>query len=237
MKTKIIVVVGLLLLSGFAAIGAGEKANFNTLIEAVHFDELIIADSELFTDVTVNGANAYLSHAGKPIIPLYTTTMTFPFGTKFVDIECITGEVQSMSLTKKIRSGSEPVAQGQETPVFKESMDQSIYGSDRLYPDNWFAFYTGGGLDENNEQKTFLTLRIYPVRYSPATDTIYYVNSFELRITYKEPSAKPFPVTAAYDLLIIAPSKFSGALQKLVDHKNDHGLSTELKTLERILWR
>jgi len=234
MKTKIIVVVGLLLLSGFAAIGAGEKANFNTLIEAVHFDEPIITDSELFTDVTVNGANAYLSHAGKPIIPLYTTTMTFPFGTKFVDIECITGEVQSMSLTKKIRSGSEPVAQGQETPVFKESMDQSIYGSDRLYPDNWFAFYTGGGLDENNEQKTFLTLRIYPVRYSPATDTIYYVNSFELRITYKEPSAKPFPVTAAYDLLIIAPSKFSGALQKLVDHKNDHGLSTELKTLEEI---
>jgi len=234
MKTKIVIVVGLLLLSSFTAIGVGEKAIVSTVIETVHFNELIVTDSEKFAEISVNGANAYLSHAGKPILPLYTTTMTFPFGTKFVDIECIPGEVNSIILTNKIRPGTEPVAQGKETPIFKNIMDQTIYVSEYLYPDNWFAFYTGGGLDENNEHKTFLTLRIYPVRYSPATDTIYYVDTFELKITYKEPLVSPFPVTAAYDLVIIAPSKFSGSLQKLVDHKNDHGLSTYLKTLEEI---
>lgn len=234
MKTKIVVVVGLLLLSGFTAIGVGDKAIVSTVTEAVHFNEPIVTDSETFVDVTVNGANACLSHAGKPILPLYTTTMTFSFGTKIIDIECKPSEVKNMVLLKKIRPGSKPVAQGLKTSIFEDYMEQNIYGSDRLFPENWFAFYTGGGLDKNNEHKTFLTLRIYPVRYSPATDTIYFVDTFELRITYEEPLTNPFPMTATNDLVIIAPSKFSGALQKLVDHKNDHGLSTELKTLEEI---
>ena len=37
-----------------------------------------------------------------------------------------------------------------------------------------------------------------------------------------------------FDLVIIAPAKFSRALQKLVDHKNDIGINTTLKTTEEI---
>jgi len=37
-----------------------------------------------------------------------------------------------------------------------------------------------------------------------------------------------------YDMVIIAPSKFSGTLQKLIDHKNAHGINTTLKTTEDI---
>ena len=38
----------------------------------------------------------------------------------------------------------------------------------------------------------------------------------------------------SYDMVIIAPSKFSGALQKLIDHKNKHGINTTLKITEDI---
>jgi hypothetical protein len=37
-----------------------------------------------------------------------------------------------------------------------------------------------------------------------------------------------------YDMVIIAPSKFSDALQPLIDHKNKHGVNTTLKTTEDI---
>jgi hypothetical protein len=39
---------------------------------------------------------------------------------------------------------------------------------------------------------------------------------------------------STYDMVIIAPSKFSGTLQKLIDHKNQHGINTTLKTTEDI---
>lgn len=39
---------------------------------------------------------------------------------------------------------------------------------------------------------------------------------------------------SSYDMVIIAPKKFSGALQKLIDHKNAHGINTTLKTTEDI---
>ena len=234
MKIKILIVIGLLLFGVFTTIGIGENTAYSTINKSLHFIEPIITNSENYADITIDGANAYLSHAGKPIIPLYTTTMTFPFGTKIIDIECKPSEVKNMVLSKKIRPGSEPVAQAQETSSSVSTIDQSVYGSDVLFPEEWFVFYTGGGLDNNNEEKTLLTLRIYPIRYSPATDTIYYVDKFDLKITYKEPLSNPFPTTADNVLVIIAPSKFSSALQKLVDHKNDHGLLTDLKTLEEI---
>jgi hypothetical protein len=37
-----------------------------------------------------------------------------------------------------------------------------------------------------------------------------------------------------YDMVIIAPSIFSSPLQKLIDHKNNHGIKTTLKTTEDI---
>jgi hypothetical protein len=37
-----------------------------------------------------------------------------------------------------------------------------------------------------------------------------------------------------YDMVIIAPSKFSDVLQPLIDHKNTHGVNTTLKTTEDI---
>jgi hypothetical protein len=40
--------------------------------------------------------------------------------------------------------------------------------------------------------------------------------------------------TDTYDLVIIAPSTFSSTLQKLIDHKNQHGINTMLKTTEDI---
>jgi hypothetical protein len=234
MKTLSYFAVGLLLLSSFAALSIGEEAAVDKKTIDIQFLEPIVLRSEGYVELNVEGANARLYHAGEPILPVHTTSLSFPFGTKIVDIECETGEVKSMVLSDKIAPAPKPVIQGMSANALEPEMDQTIYNSDTLFPSGWFNYYTGGGLDANNEHKTFFTLRVYPVRYSPAMDTIYYVENLNLKITYDEPDTDPFPENSAYDMVIIAPLMFSADLQELIDHKNSYGMNTILKTTEEI---
>ena len=235
MKKLSFIVVGLILLSGFAALVIGEEAVIDKKTIDIQFLEPKITEREkTYVALNVDGANALLYRAGEPMLPIYTKTFSFPFGTKIVDIRCITGEVKSMILSDKIIPAPNLVIQGMGKDSPEYEINRVIYNSDSVFPDNWFKYYTGGGIDENSEHKTFLTIRVYPVRYSPAMDTIYYVEHLNLKITYDEPDTDPFPENSAYDMVIIAPSKFSGELGKLVDHKNEYNVATTLKTTEEI---
>ncbi len=237
-----ILVVGVLVLSGLGAVAVTEKEksenNVSLKTESILVSEPIamerIAEGETYIELNMEGTNARLYRAGEPILPIYTKTMSFPFGTKIVDITYETKETKSMVLSDKIIPAPQPVLQGMDTEISEHKINEAIYTSDSLFPDNWFSYSIGGGLDENSEHKTFLTIRAYPIRYSSATDTIYYVEELELTITYEEPETSPFPATSAYDMVIIAPSTFSGGLQELISHKNDHGVNTTLKKTEEI---
>jgi len=227
-------VVGLFLLSSFTTFGMGKEPIGNQEILHLHFLEPILIKHESYIDVNVEGANARLYHARQPILPVYTTTMSFPFGTKILDVQCKTHEIKTMSLPEKITPAPDPIIRGIQTNSLGYKMDETVYTSDEFFPENWFSCYTGGGLDENNEHKTFLTIRVYPVRYSPATDTITYVEQLDITITHGEADKYPFPKSSIYDLVIITPLRFSHSLQKLVDHKNKFGVPTTTKTLHSI---
>jgi len=235
MKNLPYFIVGMLLLSGFAALVIGEESGFDKeKTVSIQFLEPKITKNGMYMELNIEGANAHSYHADEPILPVYTTSLSFPFGTKIVDIKCEKGKVESMVLSHKIAPAPKPVIQGTSANVLEREMNITIYNSYNLFPDGWFEYYTGAGLDANNEHKIFLTLRVYPVRYNPAMDTIYYVENFDLKITYEEPDADPFPENSAYDMVIIAPSIFSDDLQDLVNHKNSFGVNTMLKTTEDI---
>ena len=112
--------------------------------------------------------------------------------------------------------------------------DETIYNSEDLFPDDWYSYSMGAGLDDNMEHKTFLTITTHPVRYVGASDEINYAKSIELTIEYKVPKQDPFPTQSTYDLVIIAPDKFTGILQGLVDHKESNGVATNLVTTDEI---
>jgi len=235
MKSLTYFVIGILLISSFTMLSIGEEeAVFDKKTIDMTFLEPCVVEGENHLELNVEGANACLYHADEPMLPLRTMSLSFPFGTKIINIECETGEVKTMFLSDKIAPAPKPVLQGISTNVLEPEMDQSIYNSDALFPSDWFIYYTGGGLDANSEHKTFLTIKVYPVRYSPKMDIIYYVEDLELKITYDEPDDSPFPENSAHDMVIIAPSEFSADLQELVDHKNSFGVNTILKTTEDI---
>ncbi len=96
-----------------------------------------------------------------------------------------------------------------------------------MYPDNWFSYNVGVGLDKNNNHVTYLTIRTYPVRYTPNSDTIYYADKVDVTYSYKIPDTNPFPTTflEEYKLVNITPAKFKSKAEDLSTHKSNKVLS------------
>jgi len=237
MKNLAYFVVGMLIISSSAALVIGKEAAEYEKISVI-FDNINIEERKLngetFIQLDIEGTNARLDYSGKPMLPVYSQTLNLPFGSKIISYEHEISEIQNIALSKKISPAPKPVIIGQEKSDSDFNIDQIIYNSDELYPENWFDSYLGGGLDENNEHKTFVTIKMYPVRYSPNTNTIQYIENFDLKIKYQSPETNLLTGNGEYDMVIITPAKFSGALQKLVDHKNSYGISTTIKTTEDI---
>ncbi len=237
MKSMIYLVLGLLLISGFAAIGIGEEAGEQQNTISVTFFEPIIVEKETFVELEVKGTNTWIFNGGNPLLPVHTETYILPFGATITNIGCEVKDVQSKVLSKKINPAPQPVVLSNEAKIENRPlMNQEIYDSEQLYPDNWYSYDIGVGLDKNNEHKTLLTIRTFPVRYNPGFDTIYYTDKVDVTFSYKVPDSNPFPTNfeEEYKLVIIAPSKFSNILQPLIDHKISKGISTMLKTTEDI---
>ncbi len=241
MRKKIVsyFVVGLFVFSGLAAmVGIGQEAGVDEETMTFQFVEPTMTtttiNKETYIELAVDGAEAKLYHSGKPILPMYTTMLTLPFGTEIVNVECTPGTINTETISHKIIPAPQPVIPDITDDAIVYDMDSAIYGSDALYPSDWVSYRTGGGLDENSEHVTFFVLQVYPLRYSPTTNIIKYTETLEVTVTYNEPEGNPFPLHGEYDLVIIAPSKFMGTLDKLVTHKNDYGVPTITKTVESI---
>jgi len=234
MKSLSYFVVGLLLLGGFAALGIENEADEQLETMNISFSELDIIEGETFVELEIEGTNNYIFNGGKPMLPIHTKTLSLPFGVKIKDIKCEVQDVETMTLSSKILPSPQLLIKDMTVSSNKPMMDETVYNSEELFPCDWFSYHVGVGLNGNMEHTTFLTINAYPIRYSPMTDIIYYAENLDFTITYDEPDTDPFSTNVEHNLVIIAPSKFSSDLQKLVDHKISVGIQTVLKTTEEI---
>ncbi|DAC72808.1 MAG TPA: peptidase C25 [Thermoplasmata archaeon] len=234
MKHTIYFVVGVLVLSGFTALGMGNASEKQGNL-SFSFSEPTIIEKEIFVELQSAGTDSWIFDAGSPMLPRRIETLNLPFGATIQDVVCVASGVKSMVLSQKVMPAPQPMPLSSDVALSSEpQMNPEIYGSENLFPSDWMSYHVGAGLDENNLHKTFLTINTYPVRYEPGLDTIYYASTIDVTITYKVRDSTPFPANTEYKLVIIAPSKFSSALQPLVDHKISKGVSTMLKTTEDI---
>jgi len=86
---------------------------------------------------------------------------------------------------------------------------------------------------DGEDHVIYISVKCYPVRYSPAQNKIFYSENIDIKIMYEEPE-NPIIFPDEYDLLIIAPNEFSSALSPLISHKNSYGVKTILKKVEDI---
>jgi hypothetical protein len=211
------------------------NSNDNEELEiSLLFSEPLVSETDNFISINSDYTNSYIFHTGEPVLPIYKKTITFPFTTKIIDIKFKISEVKTIELSKKILPGPKPVIQGLEYQLNDPVMNEEIYDSDMIFPVNWIKYSTHGGVDENFDQKTFFILKVFPYRYNPVENIIYYFEHIDLTIIYEKPDIKQNNHIDEYEMVIITPSSFSNDLQELVDHKNSMGMNTFVKTTEDI---
>ena len=211
-------------------VGNENKEVHESMQFSVHAPSPEIKAEEKYVTLDFGAETKYLHHASYPIMPYNSKVLTFPFGTKIESIDVKVGEMQTMHLDKKIAPSPEPIPINGAEP--KAAQEGAIYQSNEVYPSKWVEWNAGAGL-ENEKHVILLSIHAFPARYIPAENELQYVNNVSIEIKYTLPS-KPLLTNELYDLLIVTPSQFSNALQPLVEHKNSHGISTMLVTLDEI---
>ena len=230
-----LVVIGILVLSGLGAVALTEYDMAKTeVIEKTNFYSLsrpTLYEYGQYMSIELDGATSFEMVPGEPVLPKITKVYSLPFASIIKDVTVEFSEAKKQVLSKEIRPAPESLIDGKNA-IKVEAKSEEIYSSSELYPDFTYNYRTSVGLN-GDKNVVFLTVQCYPVRYSPAKNTLYYSDSVEIKVTYEEPS-NPVTFPDEFDLLVIAPSEFEQELQPLIDHKNDHNLNTILITLEEI---
>jgi hypothetical protein len=232
-----LVIFGLLILSGIGASAILEKIEpeyeQKKYSDFILFSEPIIKvneDEYLFIDL--KEANANLKNIGEPILPIVMKKFTFPFGTKIKDIQVTFSGIKQYSLSKKIAPAPIPVTTVDGVEAMIEKENKAVYNSIKQYPEEQYDFSFHAGLEEK-DHVIILNLQCFPIHYLPVENLLYSAGSLKIDVTY-EPPKKPVIFPDEYDMVIIAPEKFSTELQPLIEHKDSFGIQTILKTTESI---
>ena len=207
------------------------QPNAESIMFVQQFSRPEIRDNKEFIDIMVKQAQSVMTNEEKPMMPVFSKTYEFPFGTKITDVIVTHSDIKKIDLEKQISPVPEKQKLGVKTVCTKNSIDQKTYSSSELYPDTWYGYTTGAGLNKDNDHVLFLSIHIYPARYIPYKNILQYVEQVKLSITYEKPETKS-TIVDEYDLVVIAPAEFSQNLQQLVSHKNNYGMTTHLVTLQ-----
>ena len=232
-----ILVVGIVVVSGFGAVAVqlnGDETSFSA--DSILISEPVFTESNEYLVVNLDESGSFLMETGKPMLPVLTKVFTFPLGTEIVDVK-VDFDMQKQVLSKKIQPSPRPVPLLDDLFVEDLSaelvMDEEIYSSSSLYPSESCVVSKGAGMSDG-ENVLFVNVKVTP-QYSPAEDILYVPQGdIVIEVEYIKPETPYFTGLETYDMLIIAPEKFSGGLQPLIDHKNSHGVETILKTTEEI---
>ncbi len=235
-----IILVGILVFYGAGAISVQtydsetdkeEKSiKFSNQIEINKKDECL--------QVNMDGANSWLSEPNKPMLPIYVETFEFPRNTKIESVECDSSSIKEKNINGKIEPCPEIIPYSKISKVkseYKTNKEYDIYESNKLYPKSFYEYDIRCGLNSKGVPTTFVTVELYPVRYIPAKNLLYYFTDAKIQIKYKDPVEDSTDSFAqSYDLVIIAPEKFTPELQPLINHKKSYNINTILKTTEKI---
>jgi hypothetical protein len=231
-----ILIVGVLVLSGLGAVALPEENPEQLQDDTISLSPVVITEKETYLTVDLPEATSLHLDTGKPVLPVVTKVYTFPFGTDVEDVKVTFSDITTQVLSKQIEPAPQAVAllpsEALAAQEIETSIDHQVYQSTELYPSEQFTYRTGAGL-KDKEHVIYLAVRCYPVQYAPVDNTIYVASNIDIDVTYTLPK-HPIVFLDSYDMVIITPAKWESKLQALVDHKNDMGVATTIKTVEDI---
>lgn len=219
----------------FAVSNTRETVSFEekTYYFTQQFTDINTCDSGNYVTVDVAGVANTVTTPGKPALPVVTKTVEFPLGTTICDVKATIGNTESVHISKPVKPVSQRRWLNEEKQ--KNSMESSVdYERIDVFPSQLVEYKTGGGLNSNGKHVTFVTFRMYPVKYNVASDTLHAVDQIDVTIDYKKPRYQNIPENNDRQLLIITPSQFVGPLERLAQHKIDMGVSSAVVELSTV---
>ena len=221
-----IIIIGFLLLSGITVTAdSNEKTEYKKI--NLNFSKPEINEQNNYITISLKEANSHLMKQNMPMLPSYTKTLIFPFGTKIKNVICKPENIQQKTITKEIMITPKPVLAGKI--ITSKSEENTNY---QVYPSNWYEYNVYTGL-YGSMRSVFVNIHIYPIKYHKQTKTIEWINKAELKVEYT-PSKPQKTTDDVYNFVIISEDDFSNNLLNLVTHKTDRGVSTKLVTLSEI---
>ena len=203
-----------------------ENENINNdLIEtmnyAMNFSKPDIYEKENGLLIDIKEADSYLHKSGEYKLLYYSKIFTFPLGTEIIDVKCYYSIPETIHIDKKVDVVSNP----------NNYLDLVLLQNQGEKYQRYY-WKTGGGI-ENGKHVLFLVFYFYPLDYLEKNNTIVFFENFEINISYKKTPSCSLE-NNDYNLLILSPNSFSESLEKLIEHKNNHGVKTKLVTLNEI---
>jgi len=234
-RIKCFTVVVILVLTSFAfAVNStnGTAISTKSICKKIGFSNLKFKENEGSYILNLENTSSYLIQPGKPVLPAYRKTFSFPAGTMIKDVKFEIEKTVEKTIDKPITVAPKPVLLGCGYKLLSKAAKTQVEQTQvsEIYPKSWFSYRVGRGI-ENGQQKTFLTIDIYPVQVNK--NVIRYASNVKVNVKYELPK-KPTSTLRKYDMVIISPSSFSSALQPLIEHKNSIGAKTKLVTLDEI---
>ena len=226
-KTLVLCIVGLFIVSGIGA-AAQSVGTTSRSTATVSFSQPTLTSDNAYVSVSLNEANAFLMKQGKPVLPSYTQTFTYPFGTTIKSVMVTPQDIHQEPLSSIL--APTPAIIGLDQPITVASTD---YGTDP-YPPTWFDYRVGCGL-ENDGRRIIVNVDVYPIQYNPVEKTISWAQKANIVVTYDEPSTPPqSSFLDTYQLVVIAPSTYSSNIAPLITHKNSMGITSKFVSLTDI---
>ncbi len=210
------------------------QQNTTKIATAVNFSSPQLKEVNDYLTVTLTEMTSYAIAEGKPVLPRVVKVFDLPFGATDVSVHVTTTGVHEQTVAKDIQPGPKALPLDDNANVETTvTEDAATYASSQPYPASWFEYAVTGGLDNNFNHVTHVSVALYPVRCLPALKTMQIADSMQVTVTYQPPS-HPKTFGTGYDMVIIAPRKFNSILAPLVTHKNSHGVNTTIKNVEDI---
>jgi len=179
-------------------------------------------------------SNSFTMIPGDLKIPTIKKIYEFPINTDITKIDVIPKETKSTILNNKV----------EHIPLFHEINGGKTLGivhelsefDMRIYPPSPFSYHTGTGLNNENNRVLFLSLTINPIQYIASQNTLSYSDHIDIEIEYILPNnpAQSIQNIESNDLLIITHDSYESNLNQFLDHKQNHGLTVRVETLNDI---
>jgi hypothetical protein len=224
-------VVGILVLGGLGAVALPNFEENEHKQITLKFSTPIIETENNFISLDFDETNSYYLEDDKPMLPSYTQSFSFPFGTKIKSVKCLLSDFQDKILDKHIMPT--PICSAVSRNILTNTCekDQIDYGLEP-YPKSHYNYNIACGRNRDG-LNVFVNVEVIPVIYHPQEKRIEWANNGKIIIEYEIPT-NPIKFDDEYKFIILAPSEFGDELAPLVTHKINRGISTIFVSLNDI---